>query len=301
MNFARLRSARGKSFLLIILNLPTVLFFLVILLDLLLLLLFLLVFRLLTRLARVFLSFLLLFLLIRSFGVACRTTETNARQSLKSESETKTRKRRERVERTESNSIRSVHITSRRTNERTNVPGIGRGIGVFGSFKSGKISGLLDGTARTYSSGKSKTDPSSSSVCGSGALRNAIAVPVRRAPTDKTAGCENLNPPAAARIILSRPAREISRRRVAGIDVIDVVVIIVIVIVVGIVGASSSGSSAASSTADVGQSVSQVRLLKGKKVLALRTMFRHSSTNERTHRTNAPVWNAATHGESGRR
>lgn len=120
MNFARLRNARGKSFLLIILNLPTVLFFLVILLDLLLLLLFLLVFRLLTRLARVFLSFLLLFLLIRSFGVACRTTETNARQSLKSESETKTRKRRERVERTESNSIRSVHVTSRRTNERTN-------------------------------------------------------------------------------------------------------------------------------------------------------------------------------------
>jgi hypothetical protein len=88
MNFAWLRSARGKSFLLVILNLLTVLFFLVILLDL-LLLLFLLIFRLLTRLARVFLSFLLLFLLIRSFRVACRSCETNARQSLRSESETK--------------------------------------------------------------------------------------------------------------------------------------------------------------------------------------------------------------------
>jgi len=88
MNFAWLRSARGKSFLLVILNLLTVLFFLVILLDL-LLLLFLLIFRLLTRLARVFLSFLLLFLLIRSFRVTCRSCETNARQSLRSESETK--------------------------------------------------------------------------------------------------------------------------------------------------------------------------------------------------------------------
>ena len=114
MNFARLRSARGKSFLLIILNLPTVLFFLVILLDLLLLLLFLLVFRLLTRLARVFLSFLLLFLLIRSFGVACRTTETNARQSLKSESETKTRKktRTSRANRIELHSFSSVQFTT---------------------------------------------------------------------------------------------------------------------------------------------------------------------------------------------
>ena len=37
------------------------------------------------------------------------------------------------------------------------------------------MSGRLDGTARWYSSGKSKTDPSSSSVCGSGALRNAPA------------------------------------------------------------------------------------------------------------------------------
>jgi len=89
MNFAWLRSTRGKSFLLVILNLLTVLFFLVILLDLLLLLLFLLIFRLLTRLARIFLSFLLLFLLIRSFRVTCRSCETNARQSLRSESETK--------------------------------------------------------------------------------------------------------------------------------------------------------------------------------------------------------------------
>ena len=37
------------------------------------------------------------------------------------------------------------------------------------------MSGRLDGTARWYSSGKSKTDPSYSSVCGSGALRNAPA------------------------------------------------------------------------------------------------------------------------------
>ena len=183
-------------------------------------------------------------------------------------------------------------------------------MGVFGSFKSGKISGLLDGTARTYSSGKSKTDPSSSSVCGSGALRNAIAVPVRRAPTDKTtAGCENLNPPAAARIILSRPAREISRRRVAGIDVIDVVVIIAIVIVVGIVGASSSGSSAASSTADVGQPVSQSvsqsspsleREKSARTSNDVSTLF-DERTNARQSNERGASGTRATHGESGRR
>lgn len=51
--------------------------------------------------------------------------------------------------------------------------------GVFGSFRSGKISGRLDGTARTYSSGKSNTDPSSSSVFGSGAPRNAPSATLR--------------------------------------------------------------------------------------------------------------------------
>ena len=176
-------------------------------------------------------------------------------------------------------------------------------MGVFGSFKSGKISGLLDGTARTYSSGKSKTDPSSSSVCGSGALRNAIAVPVRRAPTDKTtAGCENLNPPAAARIILSRPAREISRRRVDVIDVIDVVVVvvivivIVIVIVVGFVGGVEycrRGSVSQSS-----QSLHE-REKSARTSNDVSTLFdeRTNASNERTRASGT----RATHGESGRR
>jgi hypothetical protein len=159
-------------------------------------------------------------------------------------------------------------------------------MGVFGSFKSGKISGLLDGTARTYSSGKSKTDPSSSSVCGSGALRNAIAVPVRRAPTDKTtAGCENLNPPAAARIILSRPAREISRRRVDVIDVIDVVVVVIVIVIVGgFVGGFVGG-------VEYCRRGSVSLLMKGKKVLDFERCFDTlRRTNERIERTRS-VWN----------
>jgi len=47
-------------------------------------------------------------------------------------------------------------------------PGKGFGIGCLISFKSGKISGRLDGTARTYSSGKSRTEPSSSTSILSG-------------------------------------------------------------------------------------------------------------------------------------
>ena len=66
------------------------------------------------------------------------------------------------------------------------VIAIGLGIGVLGSFRSGKMSGRLDGTARTYSSGKSNTEPSSSSTFGSGAFLNASTTtisPLRPAPS----------------------------------------------------------------------------------------------------------------------
>lgn len=71
------------------------------------------------------------------------------------------------------------------------------------------MSGRLDGTARTYSSGKSNTEPSSSSTFGSGAFLNASTTtisPLRPAPSTlaldartRTARCrprsENLKEP----------------------------------------------------------------------------------------------------------